>query len=253
MKQRGLIIGLSAIVLGVLLLFAARTWRGVNSTARVPSQKAKPSGQWKESDLPIYRDLRELPKLGFLKPGDVLIVGTRRDIMPEFESLFLWQRGHYRQITYPADLEGFVSIQSNEDALQYVRLFSSLAIPTDTRDFYGKEVLHLSELSPELFFGSNAFKDLTPEFLTRNDQPNEPHQRLYGIMLDEEWRENGLSEPSVRQEGQNFVVTSWFWKGSGSDTLYLVGQTVTPEGKIAGKIIKKKKASGIVYFAPIRI
>ena len=217
-QRRILIIGVGVVVLAVLTVLTIY-W------------------PWRVTELPRF-GMRELPEAGFLKPGAVFLVRTDRATIPHTDDLVLRYHGHLRRVTYPDDLIGHVSIHSETEALQYARLFSSL-VPARMPGTDRQEVLH------------------TPSNIRKRDDARQPHLRPDGIVLDQEWRANGLSEPSVKRLGQNFVVTRWLWtltkrtavrryRGSyGTDTVYLVAHTISPHGKITEKILGQRKLSEI--------
>jgi len=250
-------------VVGVILAFAALAVLLVFGL-RGYLPRARSWGRAKQIDLRQY-DIRELPELGFLKPGAALLLGRYRLVMPPVHSLFLRDRGHLREVTYPDDLSGYVTIHNDDEALLYARLFSSLVIPTTLPETDWDEVLRVGALNQRLFFGSDAFWDRTPAEVRHWDKPGTPHLRPHGIILDEEWRANGLSEPSVARTNAGWVVTRWLWtldakRGARTypgrreaDMVYRVEHTISPDGAIMERIVDRKKLSGVILVESMRI
>lgn len=151
---------------------------------------------WLQEDQPVH--------VTFNTGGYTLYRGTKGILgtPPEaYLRLFAVQGEGKREISSPAALQGMVSIESSAQALDFVRLFTSL----DTHFLFPS----LGLVEPRLASGAPGPGEYTGEYA----------------------RQAGLSPASVRAEGDSFIVEQNLLERSGA--LYRVASRVGRDGSYA--------------------
>jgi hypothetical protein len=196
-----------------------------------------------------------LSGVDFLLRGESLEIGALGSAgfpRSAFERLFLASDGRLVRVRGPKDLIGHVRILSAEQALRYVRLFTSpatvraLAPAIETSS--GKrwlEVVPVSVVNSDFVYGqSDLAKDLK-----RVDQPS--RDRAFGVLTEAEWRKSGLAPPSVRTIEGRFVVTRFLFTVDEygdfeTSTVHRVAETVLADGRYHRQILDTRKLTGVV-------
>jgi len=233
--------------------------------ASLPNKKLGPSAPTASgaSSEALARALAEsyvrvtgrLSDVDFLLRGESLEIGTKGGggfPLSAFERLFLASDGRLVRVRGPKDLVGRVRIQSPQQALQYVRLFTSpatvraLAPAIETTS--GKrwlEVVPVTAINSDFVYGQS---DLA-KGLKRVD--GRSRNRAFGVLTEAEWRKSGLAPPSVRGIEGGFVVTRFLftvdeYQDFETSTVHRVAETVLADGRYHRQILDTRKLTGVV-------
>lgn len=146
----------------------------------------------------------------------------------------------------PRKLRGLVSIESAEAALRYARLFTSPATVKCLRQPWWCEVMPRSSATDELLFG-REFSPWVPEETARSGS--------FGILSDADWRGSGLDAASVRDTGEEFVITRPLARLSygkpRTDRVYLVEESVSCEGRLWRALRGRVSLPHVEVFVPL--
>jgi hypothetical protein len=185
---------------------------------------------------------RILRETGFLLSGRelrVVKIGSGGGLpFSAFERVELRVGEHLTFVHGPADLVGHVRVASPQDALQYVRVFTSPATARAMRSAMWVEVVPMSAVDPQFVFGRDEYVD---KLLQHSAAPT---GREFGVLTDDQWREAGLVGPTVVRADGGFIVVRLLFRPDErgpqewwTQTAHWVAERVTTDGRIEKEIL----------------
>jgi len=210
--------------------------------------------QVRDADSVPVRIHEPLSGVPFLLPGKRLGIGwgTLGDPISAFEGFYLEDKRGLTRVRGPGDLVGQVRINTADNALRYVRLFTS---PATVKTFglpVWLEVVPASEVDTDFVYGRTSRLYVAGYVADLRRLANmKDHVREYAVVSDREWRSFGLGLPSVTKIGAVFTVTRGLVRITeespwGTGIVQQVAETVSSDGRISRRVLSKRKVPGLL-------
>lgn len=210
-------------------------------------------------------EFKILTETDFLKPGRKIAIAREAYISPPISHLYLLKDNASSKMESAKDLLDHVNISSPETALACTRFFTTPYVGWFLTGWRWLEVVPARAINEQYLFGqTNLLASMTEGSYQELDSKTRKNLRAFehrtiagvirfeGVLMNEEWDKLQLESPKVAKTPDGYIVTRWLVpfssiRGSGTSTIYLVEQEVTPEGHMKERVIEHKTLANITF------